>query len=200
MNRRICKALGLSEFDLSNKEIDRIENSLQNTSDSTTVVRSSSFEENIISPSSLRKMSAIFDISPLLQLNTASISITEPGNLEPDSHRKMSAIFDITEYALAKSPPESPIHGTIELASAVVNSESGDNEQDSDPPSPSSEESSPRSSCSSYSKQRFSENGESSASETESDYSDVFTENVSFLSVTALLHLRDSCFFFSIRT
>lgn len=174
---------------MSDKEIERINNATQNIHDSTTIVRSSSFEEKIISPSSLRKMSAVHDIPPLLRLDIPQNPL--PSNsvdVEPDSPRKMSAIFDITEYALTKSPPESPLplQGTIELASAVVNSESQpEDQQDSELQSPGSDDLSPGSSYSSFSSRRHrsSESCESSASETESDYSDVFTENVSVLYV-----------------
>ena len=179
--------MGLSPFDLSEKEIERISISTQNAHDSTTVVRSSSFEENVISPASLRKMSAIFDVTPLLHLDAPPPVSSENIDVEPDSPRKMSAIFDITEYALAKSPPESPslLHGTFELASAVANKELHSSEEQPDSPvsesSHSSQSRSPKVSFGPLRRKSSEESDESSASETESDYSDVFTENVSLI-------------------
>ena len=114
---RICHSLGLSQFDLSKKELVRIDKTLENIQDSSTIVKS------------------IDDC-------------TSPG------HRKISsAIFDMTEY-LAQSPPLSPAG---------------------------SEPDSPRcslSSCNELSRySRQISDPESSSSETESDQSDVFTEN-----------------------
>lgn len=114
---KICHSLGLSQFDLSKKELVRIDKTLENIQDSSTIVKS------------------IDDC-------------TSPG------HRKISsAIFDMTEY-LAQSPPLSPAG---------------------------SEPDSPRcslSSCNELSRySRQISDPESSSSETESDQSDVFTEN-----------------------
>lgn len=107
----------MSPFDLSPKEIDRIDQALRNIQESTTVLKNSEL-------------------------------CTSPG-------RKISStIYDMTEY-LAQSPPPSP--------------------SISEPDSPRSSLSSSSGVLLGYSRQLS--DSQSDSSETESDQSDVFTEN-----------------------
>ena len=95
----ICETLGLTEFDLSPKEHERIESAFQNLRDSSTVLRTT---EDSASPS--RKKDSYDMTDYVIQSPPPS-----PTGLEPESprFRKISAISDITEY-LTQSPPQSP--------------------------------------------------------------------------------------------
>ncbi|XP_031558636.1 eukaryotic elongation factor 2 kinase-like [Actinia tenebrosa] len=126
MCNSICKTLGLTEFEVSDKEEYRIKKSLQSIQDSKTVVKSS-FEEQF-------------------------------------SPRKMSAIFDLQSHCMANSPPQSP--GSDQILESPPTSP----REVEIPESPTS----PFVSISSWTEGKLSD---SDTSETESDNSDVFTEN-----------------------
>ena len=76
---RICESLALSQFDLSDSEMDRIEGALRNIQDSSTVLRSS---DECLSPG--RKVSsAIYDMTEYLAQSPPASPIVS----EPDSPR-----------------------------------------------------------------------------------------------------------------
>lgn len=97
---RICKILGLSPFDLSVKEMDRIDTALKNIEDSTTVLRSS---EMCVSPG--RKISStIFDMTEYL----AQSPPPSPSISEPDSQGSSVTSSDgLLAYSRQISDPDS---------------------------------------------------------------------------------------------
>lgn len=97
---RICESLGLSPFDLSEKEMERIETALKNIQDSTTKLRSG---EMCISPG--RKLSStIFDMTEYLaQSPPPSPSISEPDS--PGS--SLSSSEPLSGFSRQISDPES---------------------------------------------------------------------------------------------
>jgi len=97
---KICKILGLSPFDLSVKEMDRIHTALKNIEDSTTVLRSS---EMCVSPG--RKLSStIFDMTEYL----AQSPPPSPSISEPDSQGSSVASSEgLLAYSRQISDPDS---------------------------------------------------------------------------------------------
>ena len=98
---RICDSLGLSPFDLSDKEIDRIDAVLKNIQDSSTILRSS---DKCDSPGHRKISSAIFDMTEYL----AQSPPPSPANSEPDSPRSSFSSFnELSKYSRQISDPES---------------------------------------------------------------------------------------------
>ena len=96
---RICESLGLSQFDLSEKEMDRIDETLKNIQDSSTILRG----DECMSPG--RKLSsAIFDMTEYL----AQSPPPSPANSEPDSPRSsISSSNDVPRFSRQMSDSDS---------------------------------------------------------------------------------------------
>lgn len=96
---KICESLGLSPFDLSVKEMDRLDTALKNIQDSTTVLRSS---EMCVSPG--RKLSSsIYDVTEYL----AQSPPPSPSVSEPDSPGSSVTSSDgLLRYSRQISDPE----------------------------------------------------------------------------------------------
>ncbi|XP_068760839.1 eukaryotic elongation factor 2 kinase-like isoform X1 [Montipora capricornis] len=96
---KICKSLGLSPFDLSVKEMDRLDTALKNIQDSTTLLRSS---EMCVSPG--RKLSSsIYDMTEYL----AQSPPPSPSVSEPDSPGSSVTSSDgLLRYSRQISDPE----------------------------------------------------------------------------------------------
>ena len=98
---RICHTLGLSPFDLSEKEMDRIDITLKNIQDSSTIVRSS---DDCTSPGHRKISSTIFDMTEYL----AQSPPPSPAVSEPDSPRSsLSSFKESSRFSRQISDPES---------------------------------------------------------------------------------------------
>lgn len=98
---RICESLGLSPFDLSDKEMERIDAVLKNIQDSSTILRSS---DDCTSPGHRKISSAIFDMTQYL----AQSPPPSPANSEPESPRSSySSLNELSKFSRQISDPDS---------------------------------------------------------------------------------------------
>lgn len=98
---KICHSLELSQFDLSTKEMNRIDKTLENIQDSSTIVKSM---DDCTSPGHRKISSVIFDMTQHL----AQSPPPSPAGSEPDSFRSsLSSSYELSRYSRQISEPES---------------------------------------------------------------------------------------------
>lgn len=98
---KICHSLELSQFDLSTKEMNRIDKTLENIQDSSTIVKSM---DDCTSPGHRKISSVIFDMTEYL----AQSPPPSPAGSEPDSFRSsLSSSYELSRYSRQISEPES---------------------------------------------------------------------------------------------